>query len=68
MLGPLIRTVSPSRQDGSNDGSQHLFSESNIENYPVIIPFTPSYLKHCVMVCINIIVRLFYKGAKGKRA
>ena len=23
------------------------FFSSNIENYPLIVPFTPSYLEHC---------------------
>ena len=36
-----------SHQDSSNDGSQHMFERSNIENYPLIIPFSLSYLEHC---------------------
>ena len=39
MLWPLIR-------GGSNDGSQNMFLWKNIDNYPKIIPDTPSYLEH----------------------
>ena len=39
-------SLEPSQRDGSNDGSQHTFKRSNMENYPLIISFTPSYLEH----------------------
>ena len=40
----LIRTVSVRR---SNNGLQCMFLWNNVENYPFIIPVTPSYLEHC---------------------
>ena len=30
----------------SNDGSQHMFKCCSMENFPLIIPVTPSYLKY----------------------
>ena len=56
-------SLEPSRQDGSNEGSQYMFLWRNIENYLLIIPIlfystgrqgttddpcTLSYLEHCV--------------------
>ena len=35
-----------SRRDGSNDGSQHKLHRSSMDNYPLIIPFTPSCTEH----------------------
>ena len=37
--------LEPSRRDGSNEGSQHMFSLTNKKNYLWIILNTPSYLK-----------------------
>ena len=50
MLWPLIRTVSmrrlePSQRDSSNDRLQYTFFWENMDNYPKIIPVTPSYLE-----------------------
>ena len=42
ILWPIIRTVS---RDGSNGGSQHMFSLRNKKNYLWIILNTPFYLK-----------------------
>ena len=42
-------SLEPSRQDCSNGGSQDTFYRSNMENYPLIIPFTPSYLENCLI-------------------
>ena len=39
-------SLEPSQQDGSNDGSQNLFLRKKMDNYPKIIPVTPSYLEH----------------------
>ena len=41
-------SLEQSQQDGSKEGSHCMFlSLSNKENYPEIIPVTPSYLDHC---------------------
>ena len=38
-------SLEPSQRDGSNDGSQHTFERSSMENYPKTIHITPSNLK-----------------------
>ena len=38
-------SLEPSHRDGSNEGSQHMFSLKNKKNYLWIIPVTPSYLE-----------------------
>ena len=56
----LIETIccdpssEPSRRDGSDEGSQHMFLCRINKNYPLLSPNTPSYLaralikaKHC---------------------
>ena len=48
-LLPLIRTVSP---EASNDRLQCMFSWKNQENYPLLIPFTPSHLEHKFLTAI----------------
>ena len=35
------------QREGSNDGPQNMFLCKNTNNYPKIIPVTPSYLEHC---------------------
>ena len=40
-------SLEPSQRDGSNEGSQNMFLWRNIENYPLVIPVTPSYLELC---------------------
>ena len=37
----------PSRQDGSDEGSQHTVSFRNKKNYPELSSNTPSYLELC---------------------
>ena len=39
-------SLKPSRRDGSNNGSKHIFQRKNMDYYPLIIPFAPSYLEH----------------------
>ena len=48
VLRGLAPSLEPSQRDCSNDGSQHTFEGINVENYPKIIPFNPSYLEHCL--------------------
>ena len=54
-------SLEPSRRDGSNEGSQHMFWLGNKKNYLQIIPVTPhlelcSCLKFC---CVSFVVGLF---------
>ena len=57
--GPLVSFLStkeicydpslePSHLDSSYEESQHVFLLQYLENYPLIIPVTPSYLEHWV--------------------
>ena len=41
------QTSEPSRRDGSNEGSQHMFSLRNKKNYLCMILNTTSYLEDC---------------------
>ena len=40
-------SLESSRRGGSNDRSQNMFLWKNVDNYPEIIPVTPSDLEHC---------------------
>ena len=46
----LLSSLEPSHRDGSNEGSQHLFSLRNKKNYLQIILCTPSYVELCVVL------------------
>ena len=59
MLQPLIRTV---WQNGSNEGSQHMFLWRNIKSYPLIIPVTPYLTEHWSLYVDLFRVPMLYLG------